>query len=137
MQNKWFDNQSGLVDFIKEPKVNGYESLTFPELAECLRKEEIALFEHKKHYANTWDIESSKAMKRCTNRIRVIKQYISKIDNFGINETMEKEFKEREWKLKNLIKNHESRIARLLKEVERYKKLADENLKKIPPIKKS
>lgn len=127
MSKEWFDNQAGLVDYLNQEKNNSYELMSFSELSKCLRKEEIALSEHKRNYGNTWDIESNKSMKRCSNRIRAIRTYMSKINDFGINETLEEEFRRRERKLRNTISERDKRINKLLKEVDKYKELVKIN----------
>lgn len=121
MNEQWFDNQAGLVDYLQPQRKNSYETMNFSELATCLRKEELALIEHKRNFKNTTDAESAKAMKRCSNRMRVIRMYMSKINNFGVDDALEKEFRDRENKLKNIIAEKDKRINKLLKDVAKYK----------------
>lgn len=127
MSKEWFDNQAGLVDYVKTDRNLSYQDMDYKELIEQLKIQEVALEQHRKHYINTWDIESSKAMKRCGNRIRVIKRYLSKINDFDIDEQAAKIFKEKEWKLKNQLKNRDDRINKLLRDVDRYKSLHKSN----------
>lgn len=141
MSEQWFDNQAGLIDYID----HNDNRIDISSVSEQVLKSEIfALNEQynvlKDHYFNTHDIDVNKKMHRIARKKALFRaEIVRRAETHRFDDELIKiatsNLREALHKQNNVIKSKDLRINKLLREVERYKKLYQDSMKNSKELK--